>query len=216
MVTSVLVCDDHPLFRSGVVNCLADNPELKIVGEASDGEACIAKLELFEPDILIIDLSIPGIDGFQVLAWINEQDRSMRVYVLSMHTDKVYVQKARDLGARGFIAKEDAQSELLAAIGHADGEFYTSESIGRQSRNYLPALKDDDIVRALRSVSDAERRVLLLLTESMTSREIAEQLGLSTRTVQAHRMSLAEKLDAKGHNKLLEIAITHRGIISKG
>lgn len=216
MVSSVLVCDDHPLFRSGVLKCLADNPELKIVGEASDGEACVAKLELLEPDILIVDLSIPGIDGFQVLAWISKNDMPVRVYVLSMHTDNVYVQKARELGASGFIAKEDAQSELLAAIDRVDDEFYTSESIGRQSRNEVPALKEEEVVQALRTVSEAERRVLQLLTESLTSREIGEKLGLSTRTVQAHRMSLAEKLDARGHNKLLEIAIRHREAILNG
>lgn len=216
MVSTVLICDDHPLFRSGVVNCLSANQALKIIGEASDGEACIAKLGLFEPDILVVDLSIPLVDGFKVLSWLRENDRVVRVFVLSMFTDVSYVQKARELGACGFIAKEDAQSELLAAIDHAEGEFYTSQSIGRESKTFLPALNDDEVLQALRTVSDAERRVLELLTESMTSREIAEKLGLSTRTVQAHRMNLAEKLNAKGHNKLLEMAIRHREIILDG
>lgn len=198
------------------MNCLSANEALKIIGEASDGEACIAKLELFEPDILVVDLSIPLVDGFKVLSWLNENDRAVRVFVLSMFTDMSYVQKARELGACGFIAKEDAQSELLAAIDHAEGEFYTSQSIGRQSKTFLPALNEDEVLQALRTVSDAERRVLELLTESMTSREIAERLGLSTRTVQAHRMNLAEKLNAKGHNKLLEMAIRHRKIILDG
>lgn len=216
MKKTILVCDDHPLFRSGVVSCLAADEDLSVVAEASDGESCIAKLEMYRPQILVVDLSIPRVDGFGVLEWVRENLPEVTVFVLSMYTDASYAQRAMELGASGYIAKEDAQSELLAAIGQQPGEFFTSESIGRQTRNHLPALQDHDIKQALRNVSDAERRVLELLTESLTSREIAEKLGLSTRTVQAHRVSLADKLNAKGHNKLLQLAVAHREAILNG
>ncbi len=211
--TTVLVCDDHPLFRRGVTSSLAENQNLTVVAEATDGEACIAKLKLYRPQILVVDLSIPLIDGFGVLEWVQSNLPEVTVFVLSMYTEPAYVQRSMELGAAGFIAKEDAQSELLAAMEQRSGVFYTSESIGRSGSTSPPDLQDHELEKALRTVSDAERRVLTLLTESMTSRQIAEELGISTRTVQAHRVSLASKLGAKGHNKLLQTAIKHRAKI---
>jgi DNA-binding NarL/FixJ family response regulator len=210
---TAIVCDDHPLFRSGVVSCLSDNPGIEVVAEASDGESCIAKMKIFKPDILIVDLSIPAIDGFDVLAWVRENQPNTQVFILSMHAEISYVQKAKDLGANGFMAKEDAQSELLAAITSGPKGFYTSESIGKQSRENLPRFSDYEFAERLRKVSDAEKKVLVLLTQSMTSREIAEELHLSVRTIQAHRVSLADKLNAKGPNKLLELAVRHQQTI---
>ncbi len=213
MIKTAIVCDDHPLFRSGVVGCLSDNSGIEVVAEAADGESCIAKMKIFQPDILIVDLSIPAIDGFEVLAWVRTNQPDTQVFILSMHSEISYVQKAMELGAHGFMAKEDAQSELLAAISGSPKDFYTSESIGKQSRENLPRFSDYEFAERLRKVSDAEKRVLVLLTQSMTSREIAEELHLSVRTVQAHRVSLADKLNAKGPNKLLELAVRHRQTI---
>lgn len=207
---SVIVCDDHPLFRSGVLDCLMAMPNIKVVAEAADGEICIAKLKIFRPDILITDLAMPLLNGFEVLAWVREHQPDVATFVLSMHTEFGYLQEAQELGAQGFIAKEDAQAELLAAIGNIGNGFYVSESVGRLSAENIPVLKDEALMRALDTVSDAEKRVLLLLTRSLTSKEIAEQLHLSPRTVQAHRLSLARKLNASGPNKLLEFAISHQ------
>lgn len=213
---SVLVCDDHPLFRDGVINCLKQNPALEIVAQAANGEACIAKLELLQPDILVMDLSMPLKDGFEVMRWINEHDHSVRVYILSMHAETAFVQRARELGASAFIAKEDAQTELLTAIDSiGTTPFYLSESIGSDERLFAPQLSDREFSEQLRKVSPAELKVLTLLTDSLTSRQIAEQLNLSVRTIQAHRVSLAEKLNAKGPNKLLKLAITNRDLIQK-
>ena len=218
MVTSqtVLICDDHPLFRKGVLGCLAEDGDLHIIGEASNGEACIAKLKVFEPDILITDLSMPGINGFDVLAWVRENLPQVKVFILSMHTELQYLERAINLGAAGFLAKEDAQSELMAAIRQSDLGFYTSESIGTSHSISLPPPQDGDFVKAMRDVSGAEMRVLVLLTQTLTSRQIADRLNISPRTVDAHRASLAEKLNAKGPNKLLEIAIRYQHLITAG
>lgn len=205
---SIIVCDDHPLFRSGVCSCLNTNPKVEIVAEASDGEVCIARLKIYCPDILVTDLSMPVISGFDLLEWAADNQPDLRIYVLSMYTELNYLQKAREMGANGFIAKEDAQSELLAAIEH-DG-FYVSESVGRQLSNHAQKLSVGTILDDMRSVSVAEKKVLVLLTQSLTSREIAAELNISHRTVQAHRISLAEKLNAKGPNKLLRLAIRYR------
>jgi len=214
---SVMVCDDHPLFRSGVISCLQQDQDLNIVAEASDGETCIAKLELLQPDILVMDLSMPLKDGFEVMRWINDQDFNIRVYILSMYAEVAFVQRAKELGASAFIAKEDAQTELLAAIDSNESTaFYLSDSIGRNDRLFSPQMSNQQLKEQLSKVSPAERKVLTLLTKSLTSRQIADQLNLSVRTIQAHRVSLADKLNAKGPNKLLELAIRNRDAIITG
>ena len=211
--TGILVCDDHPLFRAGVVSCFAGRPDLEVVAEAADGAACIAKLELFAPDILIADLSMPQIDGFRILEWVGESRLATRVYILSMHTELAYVRRARSLGAAGFLAKEDTQSVLLAAIDQTRDDFYTSSSIGRPSDAGELSPADENFRALLRSVSKAEMRVLQLLTENLTSREIAERLKLSVRTVQAHRIRLVEIFGVRGSNKLLGLAIRNAATI---
>ena len=210
---SVLVCDDHPIFRDGVVHCLRQIPQVAVVAEASDVESAIAKLQLYEPDILVCDLSIRGGSGFDVLAWVAARKLDIRVIVLSMHTELQYVQKARKLGAAAFLAKEDAETDLFQAVTHPRDSFYTSDSIGRSSADLvLPLPPVDDL---LRKISPAESRILLLLSDSMTSKEIAAALNISPKTVEAHRFRLAEKLDAKGPNKLLEWAIKYRHILRR-
>jgi DNA-binding NarL/FixJ family response regulator len=206
---TAVVCDDHPLFRKGVVACLASDPNLDVISSAADGQACIGQLELHRPSILVIDLSLPVLNGFEVLEWARKHQPGLRVYILSMHTELAYVQRALQLGAAGFLAKEDAETELLAAIRSTPGDFYTSSSTGRL-RQPSTTLADVGFQKALSRVSDAEMKVLVLLTENLTSRQIADRLCLSSRTVQAHRVNLSAKLEARGPNKLLEVALGHR------
>lgn len=209
---TAVVCDDHPLFRKGVVACLESDPGLEVISTAADGQACIGQLELHTPSLLIADLSMPILNGFEVLEWAGKHQARLRVFILSMHTELAYVQRARELGAAGFLAKDDAETELISAIRTASGGFYTSSSTGRQNQQRT-TLVDVDFQKALSRVSDAEMKVLALLTENLTSRQIADRLHLSSRTIQAHRINLSAKLDARGPNKLLELALMHRAEI---
>lgn len=209
---TALVCDDHPLVRSGLVACLALDPAVEVVATAADGQACITKLGLYAPAILVADLSMPVMNGFEVLEWARANQPRLRTFILSMHNELVYVRKARDLGAAGFIAKEDAETELLAAIRTSPELFYTSGSVGRPPP-LRPLTQNTAFSDALRRVTEAEMKVLTLLTGNLTSRQIAERLHLSVRTVQAHRVSLSEKLGISGANKLLELALLHRAEI---
>ena len=207
---TAIICDDHPLFRSGVVLCLAEIQDLKVVAQASDVPSAIAKLQIYQPDILITDLSMPGESGFVLLEWIHDHVPDIRVFVLTMHTELAFVEKAKNFGVDGYLAKEDAELELVQAISRPSGEFYTSESIGRQNYNLRLEVPSEDFRTTLKKVSTAEMKVLVELSKSKTSREIAETLNLSPRTVEAHRFNLSEKLNAKGPNKLFEIAIQFR------
>lgn len=209
---TAIVCDDHPLFRSGVVACISSMGGIDVVAMAADGKSCIAKLEIYTPTILIADLAMPLMSGFEVLEWARIHQPKLRTFILSMHTDMEYVLKARELGAVGFLAKEDAEAELLNAILSKPDTFYTSESVGRGSRRNI-LVANSVFSRSLQYVSKAELKVLALLTENLTSRQIADRLHISVRTVQAHRVSLSDKLGVKGPNKLLELALNNRAEI---
>jgi DNA-binding NarL/FixJ family response regulator len=209
---TAVVCDDHPLFLKGVLACLASDPDIEVVATAVDGQACIAKLELYSPEILVADLQMPVLNGFELLEWARANRPRLRVFILSMHAELAYVRKAEELGAAGFVAKDDAENELLAAVRSKPGRFYTSGSIGRL-QPALPLVADAAFRSALRGVSVAEMKVLIGLADNLTSGQIAERLHLSVRTVQAHRMSLSEKLGARGPHKLLELALLHRAEI---
>ena len=139
----------------------------------------------------------------------------MRVFVLSMHTELSFVEKARKFQVDGYLAKDDAEFELVHAIRTPVGDFYTSESIGQQNFYMALDMPSQEFLSSLTKVSAAEMKVLVELSKSKTSREIAEALHLSPRTVEAHRFKLAEKLDAKGPNKLLELAIQYRDLIQR-
>jgi len=211
---NVLVCDDHPIFRSGVVVCLNEIENISVVAQASDVTSAIAKLEIYEPDTLVTDLSMPGQNGFDLLKWTIGNQPSVQVFVLSMHTELAFVRKAKELGAAGFLAKEDAETELLDAFSQSSSGFYTSQSIGRTSQDQFSDLNANTMeIEALKYISTAEHRVLNLLADSMTNKAIAERLRISSRTVEAHRHRIAGKLDLKGPNKLIEFAIKNKSHI---
>lgn len=208
--TRIVICDDHPLVRKGVANTLASSPDCEVVAEANDVDAAIAKLQLYRPDVLISDLSLPGRSGFELLEWTAGNMPAVRMIVVSMYSDIAFVRKAEAIGAVAYIAKEDAEAELLLALRTPPGRFHTSQSVGRSAPPRADLPPSDEAPLDLGQVSAAEMRVLVLLSQSLTSREIAGKLNISPRTVETHRMRLAEKLEAKGPNKLLELAIRHR------
>lgn len=213
---TVIVCDDHPLFRSGVVSCLSEMAGVVVVAQATDAASAKAKLQLYTPDILVTDLSMPGENGFDLLIWAKQEMPELVVIVLSMHTELAFVQQARELGAAGFLAKEDAETELIGVITQNNNGFFTSQSIGSSMPPDPPALlASPRETELLKYISSAEMKVLQLLAHSMTSKSIADQLNISPRTVEAHRRKISEKLDLKGPNRLIEFAIKNRKILSK-
>ncbi len=209
MTMRLLICDDHPLFRTGLRTALSSEPGVEVVGEACNGLECLAMLESLAPDVLLLDLALPGIDGYEVLRWAREHLPGLRSIVLSMYSEWPFAERARSLGAAGFIAKEDALGEIHAALGHDPASFYASASV-RPARAGPAAGAGAAVDASLQVLSPAERRVMGLLSESLTSREIAGRLGISHRTVQTHRAHIADKLGLRGVNRLMELAIRYR------
>lgn len=200
MTLRVVIADDHPLFRQGLRAAL-EGRGLAVIGEATDGHEAIAVIQARAPDVAVIDLSMPGIDGLEVLAQARTWPSAPAFVVLTMHD--AYAARARELGALGYVLKEDAATQIVACVERvASGRPFAS-----------PGLGDAGASPTVETLSPAERRVLRLVSQHKTSREIAELLHVSTRTVQNHRANMCRKLGLRGSQALLAFALAHRSAL---
>lgn len=208
-VRSVLLADDHPIFRDGLRRAIEADSAFTVVAEVGDGEAALAQIELLRPDYGLFDLSMPRLDGFSALERLQEAGASTRILIVSMHTEAGYAKRAQELGAVGIVAKEDAASELIRALRAPDGTFFMSQSIGRVdlARPFVPTAAPGDGVD-LEALTQSERKVLKLLSKGWTSKHIARELDVSPRTIQAHRRNISDKLGVSGPNQLLHLAVS--------
>lgn len=196
-MTRVVVADDHPIFVRGLVTILSA-AGFEVVGEASDGQELLALLEVLRPDVAIIDVGMPVLDGIGVLRRARDDGVDIPILVLSLHDERAMVQAALGLGARGYVLKDNAADEVVSALrAILDGKTWTSPGVAGPSS-------------PLARLSRAELRVLGLLAENLTSPQIAGRLGLSVRTVQNHRAHICDKLSLTGTNRLLQVALENR------
>ena len=208
----IVIADDHPIFRSGLRNVIEKDPRLNIVAEAEDGEAALRQIQTFKPEVAILDLEMPGKDGIEVIRAIQEKKLPAAVIVLTMHKDERFLNAALDNGAKGYVLKDSAVNEIIAAIkAVAAGENFISPALS----TYLVSQRKRAISLAeqkpsLRDLTATELRVLRLIAANKTSKEIADELCVSEHTVNKHRENICRKLDLHGSHALLNFALGHR------
>jgi DNA-binding NarL/FixJ family response regulator len=211
----VLIVDDHPLFRSGLRQVVESDSSLELVGEAGDGEVALQLIQDKKPDVAVLDVNMPGLNGFEIARKLQLKRVPTRIIILTMHKDEDTCNRALDIGAKGFVLKENAVGEILKAIAAvAGGEHYLSSSISGylvRRRNRAETLADQK--PGLDDLTKAERRILKLIAEKKTSREIAAELFISPRTVEAHRANICAKLLLSGSHSLLQFALENRSAI---
>ncbi len=201
----VLLCDDHQIVRQGVRNLLEQNPEIAVVGECGDGQTAIDLATTLAPDVVVMDISLPGINGIDATRQIVSRKAAPRVLALSMHADKRFLSGILEAGAVGFLPKDCAFTELVTAIRevHA-GQVYLSPTISRvvvsdyQNRNHP---------RDEQPLTPREREILKYIAEGKSVKEIAADLGLSQKTVETHRQRIMEKLSLFSVAELTKHAI---------
>lgn len=210
MMRTLLLVDDHPMFRHGVKELITRQCSLfDLVIEADDGTGALHKIEKFAPDCVVIDIAMPGIDGLQTLESIKRESPDIRCIILSMYDNPEFVIRARKLGADGYILKTDSDTTILECLSSVEnGRLYISESISKSVEPTLPetTIQREDFER----LSKREKEVLMLIARNHTSKEIAQQLALSLRTIQNHRLNICKKLSISGPNALLKTAIEHQ------
>jgi DNA-binding NarL/FixJ family response regulator len=211
----ILIADDHPIFRHGLVRAVEGKPGLAVVGEAGNGKETLALLKSLKPDIVVLDISMPEMDGLEVMRVARRDAYEGAFVVLTMYREEEYFNEALDLGALGYLLKESATSDLLHCLRTvAEGKHYVSPEMS--DHLVVRTAKRDRLNRAIPSIaslSGMERRILRLVVRNRTSREIAKEIGISYRTVQNHRSHICEKLGLEGHNRLLQFALEHRSLL---
>ena len=200
----VLVADDHHLVRQGIRALLEAASDLEVVGEADNGLEAVALSRSLTPDVVVLDISMPGLGGMEALERLSALPEPCRVVVLSMHEDETLIRRAMLSGATGYVLKGSVADELILAVrAAARGGTYLSQRAGDTMRTGSSGSNHDPIG----GLTSREREVLSLIGEGLTNRAIASQLGVSVKTVERHRTSMMGKLDAHSIVDLVRIGI---------
>lgn len=212
----VLLADDHKLLRSGLKLLLQRNPGMQVVGEAADGEQTIQLFEQLQPDILLLDLSMPAMDGIECLKEIKSRYPEAKVIVVTMHEDENYIKRAMEAGASAYVPKSAADTDLLKAIEAVQaGGIYLSQQDSNLLLHVLLHREQETIDKKAPYVllSPREREVLRLVAHGYSLAEVAEKLSLSIRTVDTYKIRLMDKLKATKKSELVSYALKY-GLLS--
>jgi DNA-binding NarL/FixJ family response regulator len=212
---SVLLADDHRLMRSGLRLVIERHPGLAVVGEADDGRQAVAMAESLQPDVIVMDIGMPNLNGIEAARQISEQHPQIAIVMLSMHSDEGYVLRALKAGARAYLLKDSAEEDLTRAIEAVrDGKSFFSPAVSQVLlQDYIRKLQRAGAEDSYDLLSGREREVLQLVAEGKSSKEIAGLLNLSTYTVETHRSNIMQKLNLKGIPELILYAV-RKGLIS--
>ena len=208
----VLIADDHPLFRQGLRQTIETDAAFEVVREVGNGQAALQSIRDLKPDLCILDIQMPGLDGLAVVQQMRSQRSPAAVIILTMYKEEDLFNAAMDLDVRGYVLKESAVSDILdvvrtVAAGHRYvspilTDFLVTRRVGAEAlREKKPGLD---------RLTPAERRILKLIAADKTSKEIADELGLSARTVENHRTNICAKLDVHGVHSLLKFAFENK------
>jgi DNA-binding NarL/FixJ family response regulator len=212
---TVFIADDHPIFRAGLRHVIETNANMRIAAEAGDGNEALAAIEASRPDVAVLDIDMPGRDGLEVARALRDRRSATRVIFLTLHTDARFLDAALDAGARGYVAKESAATEIASAIRSVyAGQQYVSPVLSDaliNRRRRVDALAKE--LPALDTMTPTEMKVLKLVAEIKTTKEIAAALCVSPRTVEHHRTSIAAKLELRGSHALTRFAVKHQSAL---
>lgn len=208
----ILIADDHPLLRKGIKSALEENPAFKVVGEAVDGNGAIAMTELLRPDIVIMDITMPGgVDGIEAARRLRRYE-ALKIIMLSMHQNRHFAIEALRAGANGYVLKGSDAEELMVAIEKVmSGKSYISPIIAEELlNNYV--FSQNETVDPFETLSDREKEIFKLIAEGAGSKEISEKLAISNATLKKHKYNLMRKLNVNDTAGLIKAAI-QRGIL---
>lgn len=203
----LVIADDHAIFRQGLRSLLEKDDSVMVVGEAEDGIMALSMAEELTPDIIIMDIAMPVLSGLEATCKIKEKYSNIKIIILSMHTDDIYVHQALKNGAEGYVLKDAAYEELKLAIeAVSEGKPYLSPAVLQSVVDeYLQSIPAPEVMTALEELTAREKEVLQLFAKGCTRQEIAEQLYISPKTVDRHRSNIKEKLRDWDEKEILQL-----------
>jgi len=211
---TVLLADDHRILREGIRSLLEKEPDIEVVAEASEGGEAVAKAQQLSPDLVLMDITMPGMNGLEATRQIKALKPGVKVLILTMHESNQYISQFLRSGASGYVLKDTAAQELVGAIRAVNqGDAFLYPSIARMLlEEYIQKVQSGEERGSYDGLTDREREVLRMVAEGKTNKEIADDLSLSVRTVQAHRANLMGKLHMHDRTELVRYAI-RKGLI---
>ena len=210
----ILLADDHTIIRSGLRLLLEQQPDFKFVEEAADGRECVELVSIHHPEIAVLDIGMPQLNGIEATQQIVSREPRTQVVILSMHSDEGYVLRALKAGARAYILKNSAEADLIRAVRTvSEGKSFFSPVISKMLlEDYIRQIRDKEVEDSYDLLTPREREILQLLAEGKTNKEAAKILKLSLYTVETHRGNILEKLNLHGVPELILYAV-RKGII---
>ncbi len=204
----LFILDDHPMMREGLAQLINNESDLSVCGEAGTGREAVAQVARLKPDLLLADISLPDKSGLEVIKDVHSFLPNLLVLVISMHDESIYAERVLRAGARGYIMKQEGGKKLLQAIRRVlEGQIYVSENMSVKLLESFSGHGEQTGRTPLENLTDREFEVLQLLGQARGTREIAEQLHLSMKTVEAHRANIKHKLGLKTASELLRYAV---------
>lgn len=209
---TIIIADDHPIVRKGLRETIEEESDFVVAAEVGNGREALKAIEEFAPAVTILDIDMPEMSGFEVAREIRSRNFGTAIVFMTMHRNEDIFNEAIDLGAKGFVLKDSALSDIVECLkAVASDNYYTSHSltsflINRSRR----AIKLAEAQPSINDLTQSERRVLKLIAEDLTTKEIAERLFVSRRTVDKHRENIAQKLQLRGANALYKFALQNR------
>ncbi len=205
-MASILIVDDHPLVRAGFAQLIGDTPDLEVCGEAGDMASALQLLDMNTPDLAIIDLSLAGGSGLDLIEHIKARNSKILMLVASMHDESLYAERVLAAGARGYINKQEAQEKIIQAIRQVlKGKVYLSEHMTERILNNMVSRTDDK--QGIGALSNRELQVFEMIGQGIAPGKMAKQLNISVKTIETHQAHIKKKLGVSSAHKL-----THRAI----
>jgi RNA polymerase sigma factor (sigma-70 family) len=209
----ILLADDHTVVRQGLRKVLEERPEWQVVAEAGDGRDAVRLAEQFKPDVAVLDVAMPLLNGIEATRQITKRAPQTKVLVLSMYSDEAYVTQMLKAGATGYLLKDSADVDLLQAVqAVSQGKSFFSPAVARLMSDDYARQRGENMVDRYETLSDREREIFQLVAEGKTNKEIAALLFISPSTVETHRARIMEKLDLHSAAEIVLYAV-RRGVI---
>jgi DNA-binding NarL/FixJ family response regulator len=210
MSIKVIIADDHPIVRQGLRQVIEREPDLEVIGEADQGRAALEKILELKPDVAVLDVDMPQLDGLEILRILRERGMNGAVIILTVHREEAFFNRAVQLGAQGYLLKDSAIADIVHGIrAVASGQNYVSTLLTsylfKQKRGASRAN-----ISALEQLTPAERQVLKLIAEYKTNHQIADELSVSPLTIKTHRRNISLKLGLEGKHTLMKFALDHQ------
>jgi DNA-binding NarL/FixJ family response regulator len=211
----IILADDHAVMRRGLRLVLEQQGDFKVLGEASDGREAVSLAESLRPDVAVLDITMPNLNGIEAARQISARQPAVAIVVLSMHADEGYVLRALKAGARGYLLKESPEADFLRAIRSvSEGKSFFSPAVSRMLvEDYVRQFQDKDIEDSYELLTTREREILQLIAEGKSNKDVANMLNLSLYTVETHRSNILEKLNLHNVPELILYAV-RKGVIA--